>query len=87
MVYQGEKAYEDGVWLNGRENERTTVAVNNYIATMKDSPFSQYNDTPWLLESTRIDNEEIVRVLKEMTTVDADPIVVDQKPHMIYVRE
>ena len=56
LVYQGEKAYEDGIWLNGRENERTTVAVNNYIATMKDSPFARYNDTPWLLERTRLDN-------------------------------
>lgn len=87
LVYQGEKAYEDGVWLNGRENERTTVAVNNYIATMKDSPFARYNEVPWLLESTRVDNEEIVRVLKEVTAMDADAIVVDQEPHMIYVRE
>ena len=87
LVYQGEKAYEDGVWLNGRENERTTVAVNNYIAKMKDSPFARYNEVPWLLESTRVDNEEIVRVLKEVTAMDADAIVVDQEPHMIYVRE
>ena len=86
LVYQGEKAYEDGIWLNGRENERTTVAVNNYIATMKDSPFARYNDTPWLLERTRLDNEEIVRVLKEVTSKDADSIVVDQKPHLIYVK-
>ena len=86
LVYQGEKAYEDGVWLNGRENERTTVAVNNYIATMKDSPFARYNEVPWLLESTRVDNEEIVRVLKEVTSKDADSIVVDQKPHLIYVK-
>ena len=87
LVYRDEKVYEDGIWLNGKENMRTTVAVNNYIATMKDSPFARYNEAPWLLESTRVDNEEIVRVLKEVTAMDSDAIVVDQEPHMIYVRE
>ena len=87
LVYRDEKVYEDGIWLNGKENMRTTVAVNNYIATMKDSPFARYNEAPWLLESTRVDNEEIVRVLKEVTAMDADAIVVDQDPHMIYVKD
>ena len=85
LAYKGEKVYQDGVWLNGMENMRTTVAVNSYIATMKDSPFAIYNDTPWLMENTRVDNEEILRVLKEVTKLDGNTIVVDQKPHMIYV--
>ncbi len=85
LEYKGKKVYENGNWLNGAENIKTTIATNNYIATLKDSPFIQYNDSPWLIENTRVDNEEIVSVLKEMTAKDPHSIVIDQEPHMIYV--
>lgn len=85
LEYKGEKVYENGNWLNGAENIKTTIATNNYIATLKDSPFIQYNDSPWLIENTRVDNEEIVRVLKEVTAKDPHAIIIDQDPHIIYV--
>ena len=86
LEYKGEKVYENGIWLNDAGSITTTVAVNSYIATMKDSPFAPYNCAPWLLENTRVDNEEIVRVLREVTAQDPYAISVDPEPHMINVQ-
>jgi len=64
------------------------VAVNDYTATMPkrsglDNPLYAYKDTNRLLRNDIIDNETIVRVLREEAKQNNGHLFIDTESHII----
>ena len=83
-----ELLYDHGVWTPGLENETFRVAVNDYTATMPqrsglDNPLYAYKDTNRLLRNDIIDNETIVRVLREEAKQNNGHLFIDTESHII----
>ena len=89
IVMDGELLYEDGEWRGGHERDRIRVAVNEFIATTDREDGGMHNPlvgwcgTDRLEESSVIDSDGALAVLRAEAEESGGLLFVDTSPHFI----
>ena len=90
----GELLYDHGTWTKGHENDTFRVAVADFIGTIRErkgdkNPLFDYNSTSRLVNDAIVDNENVLRVIREEAAKNNGHLFIDTESHFIlgdYVR-
>ena len=95
LVKDGITIYENGTWTDDWASRTLKVVTNNFTATTDrvdsytnmHNPMVSWNDTPRLIISNIVDNENALRVLKAEAVANEGLLSIDAKPHFILYTE
>ena len=87
----GATLYRDGRWTGDWASRKLLLSVSEYLATTQrtdsstglSNPLPEWNRTPRLLSSDRVDNESAVVVLKAEAAASGGLLSIDTTPHFI----
>ena len=87
----GAVIYQNGKWTGDWATRTLRLAVSEYLATTSrvdnytgmENPLLEWNGTPRLLSSDRVDNESAVVVLKAEAAASGGLLHIDTTPHFI----
>ncbi len=89
IVKDGIVVYQNGEWKDNWKDKKVTVATNEYVGTADKvfqgihNPLVRFNDTPKLLEKSRIDVDCAIEVLKKEAFENNGLLTIDRAPHFI----
>ena len=94
LKFNGKVIYEDGKWTPGWKEKTVTVAVNEFAATNNrvdgatgmSNPCLEWNNTTRLIDSSQIDSEGALKVLKAESKKNGGYLKVDTTPYYVKVK-
>ena len=89
LVKDDKLIYHNGIWYDGFEDMKLTIATNEFVATTDKvfddvhNPLVKWNDTDKLIEHEKIDSVSAIEVLTKEASEKNGLLEIDVKPHYL----